>query len=364
LKIALVHDWLVTYAGSERVLEQILLLYPEADLFSLIDFIPAENRGFLLNKKVKTSFLQTMPFARSKYRSFLPLMPCAIESFNFAGYDLVISSSHAIAKGIKPKNALHICYCHTPMRYLWDLSQQYLESLGPKWSAKRLLARAVLSTIKQWDLKTAKRVDYFIANSNYIAGRIKRVYHRDSTVIYPPVDTNKFGLDIDKKDFYLTVSRMVPYKKIDIIVDAFSRMPDKKLFVIGDGPDLNKILAKGAKNIEFMRHQPDQVLKYYLRKAKAFVFMAEEDFGITIVEAQACGTPVIAFGKGGASETIINNETGILFPRQTAEDLIAAVVDFEALENKFNYLRIRDHAQKFNIQIFKTEFKNFVDGKI
>ncbi len=362
LKIAVVHDWLTVYAGAERVLEQIIQLYPETDLYSLIDFLPEDKRAFILNKKVNTSFIQRLPLAKKKYRSFLPLMPLAIEQFDLSEYHLIISSSYAVAKGVRTHSKqTHICYCHTPIRYAWDLQDQYLRESELDRGIKGILARFILQHIRKWDLKTSQRVDYFIANSKYIAERIKRIYERDSAVIYPPVSVEKFEICTKKEDFYITVSRMVPYKKIDLIVETFTVMSDKKLIVIGDGPDFAKIETKAGRNIELLGHQPFEVVRDYMRRARAFVFAAEEDFGIAPVEAQACGKPVIAYGRGGALETVLENKTGIFFKEQTVESLIEAVNVFEKDEDRFDCNEIRKNAERFSKERFKREFREFVE---
>lgn len=366
MKIAIVHDWLVTYAGAERVLEQMLNIYPEADLFSLVDFLPPGQRGFLKDKPVKTSFLQNAPFARTKYRQYLPLMPLAVEQLDLSGYDLVLSSSHAVAKGvITGPDQLHISYVHTPMRYAWDLQHQYLREAGLDRGMKGALARGILHYIRQWDCRTANGVDGFIANSQFIARRIWKAYRREATVIYPPVDIDAFSLLEDKEDFYVTASRMVPYKKVDLVVEAFAAMPDKKLVVIGDGPDFTKIKAKAGKNVTFLGFQPSNVLKEYLQRAKAFIFAAEEDFGIAPVEAQACGTPVIAYGKGGALETVRglgeNHPTGVFFQEQTVGSLIEAVKSFEQRGGVISPAACRNNALKFSAERFRNEFKEYVE---
>jgi len=365
LKIAVVHDWLTTYAGAERVLEQILLLYPRADLYSLVDFMPEGERGFILNKKVRTSFIQKLPFVKKKYRGYLPLMPLAIEQFDLSGYNVIISSSHAVAKGVlTDSNQLHICYCHTPVRYAWDLYYQYLRESGLEKGLKGKMAKMILHYIRIWDSTSASRVDCFIANSRYIAKRIRKIYGRDSTVIYPPVDVDGFQVYTGKEDFYLTVSRMVPYKKIDLIVEAFSKMSDRRLVVIGDGPDFDKVKARSGRNIELLGYQPSEVLVDYMRRARAVVFAAEEDFGIVPVEAQACGTPVIAYGKGGVLETVIEGRTGMFFRNQSVESLIEAVEDFDRREDGFDPKEIRENAERFGTKRFGGEFKDFVDTKI
>ncbi len=365
MKTAIVHDWLVTYGGAERVLEQMILIYPEADLFSLYDFIPEGQRGFILNKKVTTSFLQKMPFAKSKYRSYLPLMPLAIEQFDLSQYDLIISSSYAVAKGvITGPDQLHICMCYSPIRYAWDLTHQYLEESGLNKGIKGWIAKYMLHKIRMWDYRTANGVDYFIAISNYIERRIKKVYNRESFVIYPPVDFDFFKLHTQKDDYYLTTSRFVPYKKIGMIVEAFSKMPEKKLVVIGDGPLFNKVKSIAGSNIELMGFQSRETIREYMQRAKAFVFAAVEDFGIVTVEAQACGTPVIAYGKGGSLETIIENKTGIFFYRQHPDDIINAVKRFESGIVAFDPAFVHNNAQRFAEERFKKEFKDFVEKAV
>ena len=376
MRVAIVHDWLVTYAGAERALEQILTLYPEADLFSLVDFLPPGQRGFILDKPVKTSFIQSLPFSRKKYRSYLPFMPFAIEQFDLSGYDVVISSSHAVAKGVLTNaRQLHVCYCYTPIRYAWDLHFQYLREAKLDRGLKGLAARMVLHYIRMWDVTTANRVDRYIGISHYIAKRITKIYGKEAAVIYPPVDIATYVPQAGKEGYYLTASRMVPYKKMDLIVEAFTSMPDKKLVVIGDGPDLQKIRAKAGSNVKLLGYQPTSVMKEHLQKAKAFVYAAEEDFGIVTVEAQACGTPVIAFGKGGSLETInplraagSNNDTdrptGIFFYEQTVEALKAAVQQFERSHQIFDAKHMRSNAERFSTERFNKEFKAFMDNAL
>ncbi|MBR8058348.1 glycosyltransferase family 4 protein [Burkholderia dolosa] len=368
LRVAIVHDWLVTYAGAERVLEQIIACFPDADLFSLVDFL--DDRGFVRGKPVTTSFIQKLPFARTKYRSYLPLMPLAIEQLDVSGYDLVISSSHAVAKGVLTgPDQVHISYVHSPIRYAWDLQHQYLEQSNLTHGPKSLLARMILHYIRNWDTRTANAVDGFIANSAFIARRIRKVYHRDAAVIFPPVDVDAFSLNDAKEDFYLTASRMVPYKKIDLIVDAFSRTPERKLVVIGDGPEMQKIRAKASPNVEIMGYQPFAVLHDRMRRAKAFVFAAEEDFGISVVEAQACGTPVIAYGKGGALETVLDpqsdaNPTGLFFDEQTPAAIVAAVDEFERAPQRFTPRACRANAERFSADTFRRRFLDYVEAAL
>ncbi|RZD17764.1 MAG: glycosyltransferase family 4 protein [Candidatus Acididesulfobacter diazotrophicus] len=364
MKIALVHDWFNEYAGSERVVEQILECYPEADVFSIVNFLPKEQQFFLKNKKIHTSFIQNLPFARKAFRKYLLLMPFAVEQFDLTDYDLVISSSHAFAKGvITHSNQLHISYVHTPIRYAWDFQFQYLKNSNLEQGLKSIIAKYMLHKIRLWDYRTANGVDFFIANSKYVSLRIWKTYRRESEVIYPPVNIDVYNSNSKKDNFYLTVSRMVPYKRVDLVVKAFSQMPDKKLVVIGDGPELNNVRKLAAKNIEILGYQTSSIVKEYMEKAKCFVFAAEEDFGIVSVEAQACGTPVIAYGRGGATESVINNETGIFFKNQNVEDIINAVKYFEINYENFNPINIRRTVERFSVNNFKKKFKNFVDLK-
>jgi len=370
MKIAIIHEWFVTYAGSERVAEQLLQLYPEADLFSMVDFLPAKERAFIMDKPVHTSFIQKLPFAHKKYRQYLPLMPLAVEQFDLSSYDLILSSSHAVAKGVLTgPDQLHISYVHSPIRYAWDLQHQYLKESGLNKGIKGLIAQKMLHDLRLWDLRTANGVDSFIANSKFIARRIWKVYRREAEVIYPPVDIEAFEFCEGKDDFYLTASRMVPYKKIDLIVEAFTEMPEKKLMVIGDGPDFKKIRSKAGNNIQFLGYQPSNILKDYMQRAKAFIFAAEEDFGIMPVEAQACGTPVIAYGKGGALETVIGFEaqstpTGVFFNEQSVTSLIQAVKSFETYSKQILPQDCRNNAIRFSTKRFQNEISTFVSQQI
>jgi glycosyltransferase involved in cell wall biosynthesis len=370
MKVAIVCDWLVTYAGAERVLEQILELYPEADLFAVVDFIKPEERGFIKNKPVTTTFIQNLPKAKTKYRSYLPFMPIAIEQLDVSAYDLVISSSHCVAKGVLTgPNQMHISYVHSPIRYAWDLQHQYLRESRLDHGLKGKAAKAILHYMRMWDVRTSNGVDYFIANSQFIAKRIWKCYRRKAEVIYPPVDIDSFAFCNTKEGYYMTASRMVPYKKIDIIVQAFTQMPDKKLIVIGTGPDFDKIKAKAGPNVQMMGYQPNEVLREKMQKAKAFVFAAEEDFGIVPVEAQACGTPVIAYGKGGALETIkdLNKEkcpTGLFFYEQSAASIVEAIKKFEGNIGKFDYAWCRSNAENFSKKIFRENFLSCINRYI
>jgi len=364
LKAAIVHEWFVNYMGSEKCVKSFLNIWSDAEVFSLVDYLNAEERNTILKGKyANTSFIQKMPFSKKRHRTYLPLFPLAIEQFDLSDYDLILSSSHAVAKGVLTNpDQLHICYCHSPIRYAWSSYHQYIKDNNLSKGVKGFIAKKVLHNIRIWDYTTVNRVDHFIANSNHIAKKIRKFYDREADVIYPPVDVSKFSCETNKDDYYLTVSRFVPYKKIDLIVEAFTKLPDKKLIVIGNGPDRNKIRKLATKNIEIIDFQPFESLKKYMQKAKAFLFAAEEDFGITIVEAQACGTPVIAYRVGGASETVIDGKTGILYDEQNAASLISAIQKFES-KNDFDLQAISNHAQSFSRNNFEKNIKQFVDQK-
>jgi len=367
MRIAIIHEWLVTYSGSERVLEQILAVYPDADLFCVIDFLDNQNREFILGKKTTTTFIQHLPKARSKYRSYLPLMPLAIEQLDLSNYDLVISSNHAVAKGVLTgPDQLHISCIYSPIRYAWDLQHQYLKHAGLDGGVKGWLAKWILHKIRLWDSRTANGVDSFIAISHFIARRIKKVYRRESTVIYPPVDIHAFTQVDIKESFYLAASRLVPYKRIDLIVEAFSKMPDRRLVVIGDGPEFDKVREKAKKNIELLGYQEFEVLKDYMQRARAFVYAAEEDFGIIPLEAQACGTPVVAYGKGALLETIRDlasheEPTGVFFSSQTVESIRDAVEYFERNIEGITPEACRKNAERFAPEIFRESFARLVE---
>jgi glycosyltransferase involved in cell wall biosynthesis len=400
MKIAIVCDWLITVGGAEKVLYQMLECFPEADLYSLIDFLPDRFRYLIHNKKVTTSFIQKLPFARKCYRKYLPLMPLAIEQFDFSSYDVVISSSHSVAKGILVgPNQLHICYCHSPIRYAWDLQSQYLRESKLEYGLSSWLARILLHKIRIWDYRTGNSVDHFIANSKFIAKRIYKIYRREAKVIYPPVTvssindatTKSSGLNLINKSFYVAASRIVPYKKLDLIISAFLTTPQRELVVIGDGPLMARLkqLAQNAPNIKILGYQPDEVLSEYLAAAKAFIFAAEEDFGLIPVEAQALGTPVIAYARGGALETVIgykkhivgnndsniissnnnsnnncndfDNITGILFEQQTVAAILEAIDLFEGeIEQHIKPEACVKNAERFAPEKFRAVFKQTV----
>lgn len=372
MKVAIVTDWLTVYAGAERVIEQMIACFPDADMFAIVDFLPEDQRAFLQKKTVKTSMIQHLPLAKRYYRYYLSLMPLAIEQFDLSAYDLILSSSHAVAKGvITSPHQQHICYMHSPMRYAWDLQSQYLQESNLENGIKSWITRYLLHRLRLWDVASAARVDHFLCNSKYIAKRIKKVYRREATVIYPPVNIqNQENNSLDflpiKKDFYITASRLVPYKKTSLIIDAFKEMPDKNLIVIGDGPEMRRIKKNKAENIYILGYQSTPVLKNYLSRARAFVFAAIEDFGITLVEALACGTPVIAFAKGGATEIVKdirqygNKGTGILYEQQNASAIIDAVKYFETCSFSANICK--KSTEQFSVNAFKHQLKEFVEN--
>jgi glycosyltransferase involved in cell wall biosynthesis len=366
LRVAIVHDWLSVYAGAEKVLSSILESFPEADLYCLVDFLPEEDRKGLGGKKAVTSFVQGLPFAKKHYRLYVPLMPLAVEQFNLDSYDLIISSSHAVAKGVLTgPNQLHISYVHTPMRYAWDLQHQYLKEAGLQKGIRGMFVKLLLHYLRIWDRNSVGCVDQMIANSGFTQKRIQKIYNRDSVVVYPPVETVSNTPGERKEDFYLTVSRLVPYKKVGLLVEAFSEMPDKQLVVIGEGPQRSRIEAKCGKNVTLMGYQSTEVVRDYMQRARAFLFAAVEDFGITPVEAQACGTPVICYGRGGCLETIRGLDdkepTGVFFQEQSKASVRQALSDFETNEHQLLPENCRKNALRFSVGEFHEHFEDYVE---
>lgn len=358
-KIAVIHEWLESYAGSERVVEQFLHSFPQSQLYALVDFLAAKDREMLLGRQVRTSFIQKLPLARRLFRNYLPLMPLAVEQFDLSDYDVVLSSNHAIAKGVLTRNdQLHISYVHTPIRYAWDLHHQYLREAKLTWGLRSIIARMILHYMRLWDGAAADRVDVFVANSRYVAARIEKTYRREAQVIYPPVDVEGFKLCERKEDFYLAASRLVPYKRVDVIVEAFRLMPQRKLMVIGDGPQFSRLKKRATPNIELLGYQDGGSLRAKMGAARAFLFAADEDFGIMPVEAQACGTPVIALGRGGARETVIDGITGVFFDSQTPQAIVTAVERFES--EQLDPCRIRQNAERFSVHRFRREIQELV----
>lgn len=372
-KKALVHDWFSVYAGAEKCVESFTNIWDDFEVYSLIDFLNNEDRAIILKgKQAKTSIIQSFPFAKKKYRNYLPLFPIAIEQFDLSEYEVILSSSHAVAKGVLTRpDQLHISYVYSPIRYAWDLHFQYLRESGLDKGFKGWLAKYFLHKIRLWDASTAHRVDYYIAISHYIARRIEKTYGKKADVIYPPVDTSNFTIGDERENYYVTSSRMVPYKKIDLIVEAMSQT-NHKLIVIGSGPDMEKIKAKAGINIELLGYQSFENMKSIIQKAKAYIFAAEEDFGIAPIEAQACGIPVIAFGKGATLETIVgsyagmndvkDSDTGIFFEEQTVGSLLNAVELFEGNRAKFDKDIIRNNALRFSKERFEKEFEERINS--
>lgn len=361
MRVVIVHDWFVFRGGAEVVVKSLLECFPDADVYSLLDFMSlSERQTILQNKNVRVSFLQYIPGIKSYYRLLLPLFQNAIRSLDVSEYDLVISSSHAVAKGVKTHaNQTHICYCHTPVRYAWDLQSEYLEQVPP---VSKNMVKLFLSRLRKWDLKSNTGVHEFVANSQYIADRIHKNYKRESTVIYPPVDTIRFDIcPTSEKKSFLVVSRLVKYKKVDVIINAFNRFPDLKLRIIGTGAEEQKLKTLASDNIEWLGFEDDEKLVKEISNSRAIILAANEDFGITSIEAQACGIPVIAFNKGGYKETVVPNETGILFEEQTEESIEEAIKNFLKVEKNFDEQIIRKNALRFSKKRFKEEITNFVD---
>ncbi|MDF3125682.1 glycosyltransferase family 4 protein [Rheinheimera sp. 1928-s] len=361
MKVAIIHDWLIVNGGAEKVLKEIITLYPGADIYTLVNFLPEEDAGWLNGCTIHTSFIQDLLFSKTWYRNYFPLFPFAIEQFDMSSYDLVISSSYSVAKGvITGPNQTHICYCHSPARYAWDLQHEYLKEANMNSGVKSFIARYFLHKFRIWDTRTSNGVDLFFSNSNFIKARIKKCYGRLSETLYPPVDIARFVLHEKKGDYYLAASRLVPYKRIDLIVSSFQQLKDKKLIVIGDGPEMKKIaaLAKDYPNIKVLGYQDDVSLLAYMSNAKAFVFAAEEDFGIMPVEAQATGTPVLAFGKGGSLETVVDGVTGLFFSEQSTESIIECINRFEQMPVAFNVAAIRTHSETFSDVAFREKLRS------
>ena len=358
-RVVIVHDWLVVNGGAEKVLAALLKAFPQADVMTLVNFLPASEANWLAPHRIITSGLQRMPFARRYYRHYLPMMPYAVEQFDVRGYDLVISSSHAVAKGvITHPGQQHVCYCHTPMRYAWDMKEHYLENARFRLPLMEGYVRKTLKRLRQWDYFGATQVDHFIANSHNVAQRIRKYYRREASVLYPPVDTEQFVFNAGPRDdYYVAASRLVPYKRLDLVIEAFKATPHRPLKIVGDGPEYDRLvaLAEGHAHIELLGYQPNEQLTALMSQARGFIFAADEDFGILPLEAQACGTPVIAYGKGGALETVKDIRhgdaaTGVLFDQQTPASLLAALDVFEG--HHFQAQACRQQAEQFSYAHF------------
>jgi len=365
-RIAVVHDWLLDFAGGERVLAEILRCFPSADLFALFDHLPDAQRVHLGGRRARTTFLQNMPGIAARHQYYLPLMPLAIEQLDLTSYDLVISSSHAVAKGvIVSPDTLHICSIYSPMRYAWDMQFAYLSDSGLGGGLRGAMARMLLHRLRLWDHRSAAGVDHFVADSRFIARRVLKAYRREADVIYPPVDTERFIEGGTRGDTYVTVSRLWPYKRVDLLVRAFAQLPDRRLDVIGAGPDFANLKRIAPANVRLLGQQPDEVVLRHLQEARAFLFAAIEDFGIAPVEAQACGTPVIALGRGGAAETVagLDSEapTGVLFGDQTEYAVVEAIRTFEASSHRIAPAACRRRAEGFSAARYRAEFSEYVE---
>jgi len=358
--MALIHDWLVGEGGAEKVLESFFNMFSHPPIYTLFYDHGKMEKTFCSNGEIHCSFLQKIPLSLSFYRHLLPFFPWAVESFDLKEFDLIVSSSHAVAKGIKVEDhQLHICYCHTPMRYIWDLQEEYL---SPFSSPVQKALRVVFHRLRKWDIKTSQRVDVFVANSMHVAKRIERAYQRKAVTIYPPVAVDDFYCSEQKEGYYITHGRLVPYKRVDLLVEAFRLMPDRKLVIIGTGPEEKKLRKRASQNVEFLGFVERSKLALYLSQAKAYLFAAEEDFGIGVVEAQASGLPVIALGKGGALETVIQGRTGIFFNEASIGSLIEAIKSFEKKEDTFNAASIKNHAEQFSVVHFQEKFELLVEA--
>jgi glycosyltransferase involved in cell wall biosynthesis len=373
MRVAIVQEWLVTLGGSEHVLAQLMKIFPQADVFTLVHTMSEEQTLALGVRRVVTSPLQRIPAARRNHRNFLPLFPAAVRSLDVSAYDLVISNSHSVAKGVRTHDQqTHICYCLSPMRYAWDLREQYLRESGLDRGAKGAAARLLLEGLRRWDRANTARVDSFATLSHYIADRIRRAYGRESTVIYPPVDTDFYTPGSEPRgDYFLTASRFVPYKKIDTIARAFALLPGERLVIVGDGPDRDKVRVAAGPNVELVGHASRERLRSLLRGARAFIFAADEDFGIAPVEAQACGTPVIAFGRGGATETVVGlgdatgrAPTGLFFGEQTPEAIADAVRQFGSVTGGLSPQSCRGNAERFSESRFRVEMSEFISTEL
>lgn len=362
MRVALVQDWLTGMRGGEKILEVLCELFPDATVFALL-----HNKGAMSpvieRMKIKTSFIQHLPMKSTKYRHYLPLMPLAIGSLDFSGYDLIISTSAAVAKGAIPRDgAKHICYCNSPMRYVWDQYEEYFGK-GRAGFITRSVMALVAPYLRRWDVRTCNRVHYFIANSHNVAERISRLYHRTSDVIYPPVNTDQFTVSEKDDGYYLIVSALVPYKRVDLAIEAFNKCGEK-LLVVGSGPEREQLEKIANKNIEFLGWQSGESLAKFYAGCRALIFPGVEDFGIVPLEAMASGKPVVAFGEGGALETVVASgasPTGIFFYESTVEALNTAVKSLATL--KLDPYAIRRYAETFDRTIFKKHMREYIEQR-
>lgn len=364
MRVAFVHDWLVVSGGAEKVTRELLKMY-DADVFSLFDFLSDTDRAIILHgKHAKTTFLQHLPFMRSLYRWYLPLFPAAVERIDLRGYDLIISASYAVAKGVrKHPGQKHVCYIHTPVRYAWVHEDSYLRDHGMT-GVKGWLVRKQLDRLRAWDVANSAHVDRFIANSRNVADRAKRFYGREAEVVLPPVDPDIFTLYEGERAHYLAAARLVPYKRMDRIIEAFALLPDHRLTVVGDGPDRRRLERMATTNVTFTGHVPQERLVELMQRSRALICAADEDLGLTPLEALACGTPVIALGKSGYLETVIDGVSGIHFPESTADRIADAVRRFEALGPFAAPAHLRAHAAPFFSACFREQVKAIIDDTL
>lgn len=361
MRVALVHEWLVTPGGSEAVVQALMAPFPQAPIYTLLHDARRFADTPFASRSIHTSFLQRLPWSLRKHRLYLPLMPLAVEQFDLRAFDLVISSNHAVAKGVLTHSEqLHLSYVHTPMRYAWDLHHAYLEEHGLRRGLRSAAARAILHYLRLWDLAAANRVNHFIANSRYIARRIAKVYRRRATVIHPPVEVDAFAPARQREDFYLTVGRLVGYKRVPMIAEAFARM-GRPLVIIGDGPEAAAVRKHLGTHTRWLGECSREQVADHMARCRAFVFAADEDFGIAPVEAQAAGAPVIAFGRGGVTETVVDGQTGLFYEQQTPASLMDAVERFERCRGQFSSDQIAQHARQFSRERFDRQMSQLVD---
>ena len=360
-RVAIIHDWIEVTGGSEQVLFELLECFPTADLHAVVDFRDEEGARRLAGRRVRSTFIQQLPWSRRCFRCYLPFMPLAIEQLDLQSYDLVISSSHAVAKGVLTgPGQVHVCYCHSPLRYVWDQQGAYLSNGVFGRGLLGLPARFILHYLRMWDQSSSARVDHFLANSAFVAARIAKYYRRESLVVPPPVPVHEFPHGLPRGAHYLTVSRLVAYKRIDVLIEAFRRMPDRQLLIVGDGPERDRLAALAPSNVKILGHLPTHEVRQHLATARAFCFAGEEDFGIVTVEAQACGTPVIAYGRGGSVDIVQPGVTGVLVPRQDPAAFVDAIKSFEQMSSSFDHAVIRSSAERFSQAAFRERLFAFL----
>lgn len=365
MRIAFVHDWLVVSGGAEKVTREILKCY-DADVFALVDFLDDTDRAFILHgKKAKTSFIQQLPFAQHHFRNYLPLFPAAIDRLDLSNYDLILSASYAVAKGVRTRpDQVHVCYMHTPMRYAWVNESGYLKDHGLVRGPKAFLARKTLEYLRKWDLKSNPSIDRFIANSANVAQRVKGLYQRDADILLPPVDTELFTLGTGPRTHYIAANRMVPYKRVDRMVEAFRRCPQRKLIVCGEGPERGNWEAEAPDNVRFLGHVEQAEFIGLLQGAKALITAADEDLGLTPLEAQACGTATIALRKGGYLETVSDGMNGVFFNSAEPAEIVAALDRFEAQGVTRSPEELRAGMTTYSSQHFREQYMAFVENTI